>query len=83
VITVLDSEIISSSQSWSVSRRSAVVFLMLTFVKGHEFGISQSLRSVSDRPDPTGTSVSEARKLKNVQNTSQDAAEPAAAVNRK
>jgi len=46
-------------------------------------GVSQSLRSVSDRPDPTGKSISEARKLKNVQNLSQDTAEPTAGpVNR-
>lgn len=54
------------------------------FVKEHDLGMSQSLRSATDRPDPTGKSVSEARKMKNVQISSQDTAEPAAApVNRK
>jgi len=46
--------------------------------------MSQSLRSASDRPEPTGKSISEARKLKNVKNSSQETAEPVtAAVNRK
>ena len=53
---------------------------MLLLVKEHELGISQSLRSASDRPEPTGKSVSEARKMNNIQNSSQDTAEPAAAA---
>jgi len=54
---------------------------MLMVVKDRDLGVSQSLRSASDRPDPTGKSVSEARKMKNVpvQNLSQDTAEPTAA----
>jgi len=45
-----------------------------------DLGLSRSLRSVSDRPDPTGKSISETRKTKNVQNSSQDTAERAAAA---
>jgi len=63
---------------------------MLLVVKERDLGISQSLRSASDRPEPTGKSVSEARKINNVQNSLQDTAEPpaaaaaaAAAMNRK
>jgi len=56
---------------------------MLMFVKEHDLAISQSLRSASDRLDPTGKSISEARKI-NIQPSSQDLAGPAAApVNRK
>jgi len=59
---------------------------VLLLVKERDLGISQSLRSASDRPEPTGKSLSEAKKMNNVRNSSQDTAEPAAAtaaVNRK
>ena len=56
------------------------MLLILTIVKERDLGVSQSLRSVSDRPDPTGKSVSEARKTKNVQNSLPDAVQPAAAL---
>ena len=53
---------------------------MLTSVKDTDLVVSQSLRSASDRPDPTGRSISEAKKMKNVQNSSQDTTKPAAAA---
>ena len=52
----------------------------LMVVKERDLGVSQSLRSASERPDPTGKSVSEARKMRNVQNSSQDTVEPVAAL---
>ena len=56
-----------------------VVDVNVDVVTQHDLGVSQSLRSVSDRPDPTGKSISEARKMKNIQNSSLDTVEPAAA----
>jgi len=61
-------------------RRGTVALLMLVFVKERDLGISQSLRSASDRPDPTGMSVSETRKTNIVQKSSQNTAEPAATI---
>jgi len=58
-------------------------------VKERDLGVSQSLRSASERPEPTGKSVSEARKIQNVQTSLKGTVEPAAtttaaaAVNRK
>jgi len=53
---------------------------MCGIVQELELGISQSLGSVSGRPDPTGKSASETRKIVNVQDSSQDTVEPSTAV---
>lgn len=66
-----------------------VLSLLLIHVKERDLGVSQSLRSASERPEPTGKSVSEARKIQNVQTSLKGTVEPAAtttaaaAVNRK